>query len=123
VTEPDPPAADPDGAVPGSDADGVDLESDADGAGRAGPAGPGGAPVADLVAVADWAKRAAPEVLAVLRGERPEVTARVVEAGAAVAAAARSIVEAVVRPPAAEPDPAPDPEPPAQRRVQQIDVE
>lgn len=59
------------------------------------------------------------QFMAVLRGERPEVTQRVAEAGAAVATAFRAVLDATPRPstPGDEPS-APGPEP----RVQRIDL-
>jgi hypothetical protein len=57
------------------------------------------------------------QFMAVLRGERPEVTERVAEAGAAVASAARALLDAAG---SARPGgPAPEPQPP---RVQRIDL-
>jgi hypothetical protein len=78
-------------------------------------------------AATDWARRAMPEVVALLRGDRPEVTGKLVEAGAAVAAAARAVLDALARPAPGRPDPAgpgpaEPPEPPG-RRVEPIDVE
>jgi hypothetical protein len=96
-----------------------------------------GAPLADeamrlLGAVQDWARQnfpAAPDghgvpsgavcqwcplcqFMAVLRGERPEVTTRVAEAGTAVASAFRALLDAAASKPA---------DPPASR-VQHIDL-
>jgi hypothetical protein len=93
---------------------------------------PEAGPVADEAArlaeaAGDWARRAVPELAAVLRGDRPEVTGKLVEAGAAVAAAARAVLDSLVRPPAGRPRPdaGPDDEPPAAPgpRVEPIDVE
>jgi hypothetical protein len=139
--------ADPGGA--GDSADELDVPSEPDDLGRlaGGPAEPGEmarpaagrwpepGPMAEEAArlaeaAGDWARRAVPELVALLRGDRPEVTGKLVEAGVAVAAAARAVVDTLVRPAGpAQPDPAPDtrsdgrPEDPPQRRVEQIDVE
>jgi hypothetical protein len=77
-------------------------------------------------AAGDWARRAVPELVALLRGDRPEVTGKLVEAGAAVAAAARAVLDTLARPPApTRPDAAPDARSgePREPRVEQIDVE
>ncbi len=87
-------------------------------------------PVADEAArlaevASDWARRAVPELAAVLRGDRPEVTGKLIEAGNAVAAAARAVLDTLVRPPPAHPvadQPAEQPPPPGPR-VEPIDVE
>jgi hypothetical protein len=92
-----------------------------------------------LGAVQDWARRALPappsghpgpecqwcplcQAASVLRGEHPELTERVAEAGAAVVAALRSLAEATSargpQPPAGD-DAAPPPGP----RVQHIDLD
>ena len=79
------------------------------------PAGPLAAEALRLVSsVQDWARRSFPETsephssdcqwcplcqfVAVLRGERPEVTERVAEAGTAVVTALRSLLEAAAGP-------------------------
>jgi hypothetical protein len=68
----------------------------------------------------DWAGRAVPELAALLRGDRPEVTGKFVEAGAAVAAAARAVLDTLVSPaPRTEEEKPPPPGP----RVEPIDVE
>jgi hypothetical protein len=66
-----------------------------------------------------------PEVVAVLRGERPEITEKVLEAGAAVAAAARAVLDTLARPaePGGGPEPDDEPDDPPQRRVEPIDVD
>jgi hypothetical protein len=75
-------------------------------------------------AAGEWARRAVPELAALLRGERPEVTGRLAEAGIAVAAAARAVVDAFAHPPAGHPTPAPEPDAePAERRVQRIEID
>jgi hypothetical protein len=77
-------------------------------------------------AAGDWARRAVPELAALLRGDRPEVTGKLAEAGTAVAAAARAVVDAFVHPPAERPEPAAEPEPggeQAERRVQRIEID
>jgi hypothetical protein len=81
-------------------------------------------------AAGDWARRAVPEVVALLRGDRPEVTGKLVEAGAAVAAAARAVLDALARPAGpTRPDAAPaggsggGPEEPPAPGVEPIDVE
>ena len=67
------------------------------------------------VAVCDWCPVC--QFMAVLRGERPEVTERVTEAGAAVASALRAVLDAAASTRTAdEPD---EPKPP---RVQRIDL-
>ena len=75
-------------------------------------------------AVHEWAARALPaddgctctwcpvcRGLAVLRGERPEVTERLTEAVAAAAGALSALASALSRPPAGAPRPAPEPDP------------
>ena len=49
-------------------------------------------------AAGEWARRSLPELVAVLRGERPGVTERVAEAGTAVAAALRAVRDALTTP-------------------------
>ncbi|HEY2299467.1 MAG TPA: hypothetical protein VGH43_17160 [Jatrophihabitans sp.] len=66
-------------------------------------------------AVCDWCPVC--QFMAVLRGERPEVTERVTEAGAAVAAALRAVLDA-----AASSRPAGEPEEAKPPRVQRIDL-
>jgi hypothetical protein len=66
-------------------------------------------------AVCDWCPVC--QFMAVLRGERPEVTERVTEAGAAVASALRAVLDA-----AASSRPAGEPEEPKPPRVQRIDL-
>jgi hypothetical protein len=131
---PRPPAEDPDAAavVPGPDADPA-APADAEPAGR-GSAQPGRAE-AQLVldeaarlatAAGEWARRAVPELAALLRGDRPEVVGKLTEAGTAVAAAARAVVGSLVHPPAdrAEPTAAPEPEhATGERRVQRIEID
>jgi hypothetical protein len=80
-------------------------------------------------AAGGWARRAGSEVLALVRGDRPEVTGKLVEAGSAMAAAARAVLAAVARPGSpAPPDepaagPADRPAEPPEHRVEPIDVE
>lgn len=62
------------------------------------------------------------EVVAILRGERPEVNERLAEAGVALAAAAKAVLDAVLHP-AVTDEPVQRAEPPAPRDVQQIDVQ
>jgi hypothetical protein len=91
-----------------------------------------------MSSVQDWARRNFPEAgpapdghtgaecqwcplcqfVAVLRGERPELTERVAEAGVALASAFRALVDAT----AAAADPASAPEHPQRPRVQRIDL-
>lgn len=105
-----------------------------------GPAdgGLGGETVRILSAVQDWANRAFPEsaeqhrdgtcqwcpicqLIAVLRGERPEVTERLAEAGTALLGAFRAFVDATV-PPSAGPGAHGDEARDTAGRVQHIDL-
>ena len=61
------------------------------------------------------------QFMSVLRGERPEVTARVAEAGTAVAGAFRALLEATAASTRPDASPEPDDEPPP-ARVQHIDL-
>jgi hypothetical protein len=70
------------------------------------PAGPDG----HMGAECQWCPLC--QFMSVLRGERPEVTSRVAEAGTAVASAVRALLDAA----AAKPDSSPQP------RVQRIDL-
>lgn len=88
-----------------------------------------------VTSVQDWARRSFPDgaadghtgpecqwcplcqFVAVLRGDRPEVTERVAEAGAAVAGALRALLDAGSNRPAQPGDEAPGP------RVQRIDLD
>ena len=111
----------PDGAVPA-------IVEEPERRGRWPDAGPVADEAARLAeAAGDWARRAVPELAAVLRGDRPEVTGKLVEAGAAVAAAARAVLDTLVRPPAGRPGPdaGPGDQPPTAPgpRVEPIDVE
>jgi hypothetical protein len=67
------------------------------------------------VAVCDWCPVC--QFMAVLRGERPEVTERVAEAGVAVASALRAVLDS-----AASSRPGGQPEEPQPPRVQRIDL-
>ena len=67
------------------------------------------------VAVCDWCPLC--QFVAVLRGERPEVTERVAEAGAAVTSALRAVLDA-----AAGSRPGDEPDQPKPPRVQRIDL-
>lgn len=70
----------------------------------------------DAAPVCQWCPLC--QFMAVLRGERPEVTERVTEAGAALASALRAIVDAAASAaPGGEPAPKPD-----APRVQHIDL-
>jgi hypothetical protein len=62
------------------------------------------------------------QFVAVLRGERPEVTERLTEAGAALLAAVRAVAEAAAGGAAGEAAPPGDPGAPASPRVQKIDL-
>jgi hypothetical protein len=74
-------------------------------------------------AAGDWARRAVPELAALLRGDRPEVLGKLTEAGTAVAAAARAVVDSLVHP-VAEAEPAAEPEHgPGERHVQRIEID
>ena len=66
-------------------------------------------------AVCDWCPVC--QFMAVLRGERPEVTERVAEAGAAVASALRAVLDAAAGSRAGT-----EPEEPKPSRVQRIDL-
>jgi hypothetical protein len=104
----------------------VEGPAEAGSGGRWPEPGPVAEEAARLLEVAgDWARRAVPQVVAVLRGERPEVTEKVLEAGAAVAAAARAVLDALASraDPDDMPDPDDEPDDPPERRVEPIDVE
>jgi len=73
-------------------------------------------------AAGEWARRALPELVAVLRGERPEVTDRLAEAGAAVTAAVRAVLDTLASPPDRAPAPASPAERGAAGRVQRIEL-
>ncbi len=110
-----------------------DDRASAGGAERPPPASePGAETLRVLGAVQDWANRVFPEAaeqhasgtcqwcpicqfVAVLRGDRPEVTERVVEAGTALMSAFRAFVDA-------SGTPAPEQRPPPGPRVQRIDL-
>jgi hypothetical protein len=84
------------------------------------PAAPQGhhEPGADSVApVCQWCPLC--QFMAVLRGERPEVTERVAEAGAALASAAKALLDAAGN---ARPGGSPPAEPERPPRVQRIDL-
>jgi hypothetical protein len=89
--------------------------------------------------VQDWANRVFPEsaqphrdgtcqwcpicqLIAVLRGERPEVSDRLAEAGAAVLGAFRAFVDATAPPGSGGDAPRPPADPEAAGRVQHIDL-
>lgn len=102
------------------------------------PAAPFAAEALRVVsAVQDWARASFPEpapdghtgpecqwcplcqFVAVLRGERPELTERVAEAGAALASAVKAVLDAAAAGPDARPGAS---RPPATPRVQRIDL-
>ena len=97
-------------------------------------------PRALLAALQDWAQKTLPappsghggpecqwcplcQLASVLRGEHPELTDRLAEAGAAVSNAVRTLLDAAPSAPAPEPapsDPAPPVKPQPRPRVQRI---
>jgi hypothetical protein len=103
------------------------------------PGSPRGEALRVLSAVQDWAARTFPEAaadghangtcqwcpicqfVAVLRGDRPDVTERVVEAGTALMSAFRAFVDAAAPPGGGHPAPDGQPEP-EHPRVQRIDL-